>query len=93
MEKEVLDKKIRMFSQLVDYTDNSRVCRVVAKNSDKNERKDNSSFVDSKTQSNTGSLRTSGVNSISFSLVSNEVSSKSKKGSKKNSLHNKSIFI
>ena len=93
MEKELLARKIKMFSQMVDSNDKKFLGKAVEKNSEKNPLKDDVSYIDSKTSSNTGSMRTSGVNSISFSLASNESSFRSKKGTKKNSLHNKSIFV
>ena len=48
----------------------SRQSRQSVKDRNKGKKKVSLSFVDSKTQSNTNSLNTSGINSISFSLVS-----------------------
>ena len=50
----------------------------------KNKKKGQLSFID-KTQSNTGSINSSGINSISFSLVSSGGTSKGKDSS----IHNK----
>jgi hypothetical protein len=69
MQKDVMDKKIKIFTHLVDSKP-IPMSRVKPISQDKFKKKKDVSFIESsKTQSNTRSLGTSDLNSISFSLI------------------------
>ena len=90
-----MDNKIQIFSQFVDNSSSSGISSILGAKHNKMEKNKKKELIyhEPKTQINSASIGSSNINSISFSLVSNESGVRSRTSQRSGSIHNKSIYI